>query len=255
MTHRSFFPHAVLYVKVEGLTTLGEILTALRHAMARWPEGPTGGRRGPDADDAAPSNGLAHDEAWVLKQLIGKKTVVVLDHVEDCSSGDIRVFLGQLFDQSSAGVRVLLTSTRPMGLQSATEVGVVESVVALGPLTFKNAARLFARQCPHLRTAAERRSFLKRLVPRNQANLTVYSQDITPASVRILAETLGQGFPARIVCLAYELDKAGFRRLIYQHTAGHGLEAIGEGVEVEEPGGNARTGGGGGGGDAGEVPH
>ena len=73
-----------------------------------------------------------------------------------------------------------------------------ETLVSVGPLTFKNTVRLFSRLCPHLHTARDRRVLFESLVIEDQQDVTIASRDITPRTYAIL-ERMGEGHPGRIL--------------------------------------------------------
>ena len=82
-----------------------------------------------------------------------------------------------------------------------------ESLVSVGPLTFRYTVRLFSRLCPHLHTARERRLFFQSLVPADQADITIFSRDIQPRTMDLL-ERLGGGHPGRCLQLAYVMSES-----------------------------------------------
>ena len=63
-----------------------------------------------------------------------------------------------------------------MDLHTLPGIGAVETLVTVGPLSFRNTVRLFSRLCPHLHTAGQRRRFLQTLVPEDQADVVISSK-------------------------------------------------------------------------------
>ena len=87
--------------------------------------------------------------------------------------------------------RLVVLSTRKVGLDRPSE-----HEVPLGPLDLSNAARLFARQCPRLHTASDRRRF----------HALVTSADLQGAHSVILDALLG-GLPGAIVAAAFRASR------------------------------------------------
>ena len=72
----------------------------------------------------------------------------------------------------------------------------------LGPLGLKHAARLFARQCPLLHTANDRRKFTSALLTHADA-----------------PDVLGAGLPGAIVASAFSASRADLERILSRATA------------------------------------
>jgi hypothetical protein len=180
---RRYLPDGIVLVRLEGSTTLEQLVQRIVTEVSRSPL-----LRSHD-HDAAPqdagreeggANGLRRNEQWLFRRLRHLKVLLVLDHIDELQTSqdslDLRVFLRQLFDQTTQNVKVLVTSSRSLDLQTLPGIGVAETIVAVGPLTLRNTVRLFARLCPHLHTAKERRRFLETLVIPDQADVTVTSR-------------------------------------------------------------------------------
>jgi len=121
------------------------------------------------------------------------KTLLVLDGGAD--NGEVKRFLAAALD---ARDRLVVLSTRKVGLDRPSE-----HEVPLGPLDLSNAARLFARQCPRLHTASDRRRF----------HALVTSADLQGAHSVILDALLG-GLPGAIVAAAFRASREDLEGLL-----------------------------------------
>ena len=110
-------------------------------------------------------------------------------------NGEVKRFLAAALD---ARDRLVVLSTRKVGLDRPSE-----HEVPLGPLDLSNAARLFARQCPRLHTASDRRRF----------HALVTSADLQGAHSVILDALLG-GLPGAIVAAAFRASREDLEGLL-----------------------------------------
>jgi hypothetical protein len=190
MALRRFFVDGLVFVRLQGKTTMEELIQSIIQGVLRQlPSqsssssatsgggggggggaggGREGGREGsvgyPPMSPRGEEDGLLEkDEEWLFARLRTAKVLLVLDHLQDLQVGhdgiNVKIFLSQLFEQTRA-VKVMVTTTRPLDLHTLPGSGngvVGETLVSVGPLTFKNTVRLFSRLCPHLHTARDRR--------------------------------------------------------------------------------------------------
>ena len=179
MALRHFFSDGLVFVRLQGKTTLEELIQSIIQGVLRQlplhsssgngGAGREGGREGsmmgypPPSPRAEEDGSLEKDEEWLLARLRTAKVLLMLDHLQDLQAGhdgiNVKIFLSQLFEQTRA-VKVMVTTTRPLDLHTLPGYGngvVSETLVSVGPLTFKNTVRLFSRLCPHLHTARDRR--------------------------------------------------------------------------------------------------
>lgn len=121
------------------------------------------------------------------------KTLLVLDLAAE--GGEVKRFLAAALD---ARDRLVVLSTQKVGLDRPSE-----HEIPLGPLDLGNAARLFARQCPRLHTASDRRRF----------HALVTSARFEGASSIILDALLG-GLPGAIVAAAFRASRDDLEGLL-----------------------------------------
>lgn len=181
MVLRRNLPDGIVLIRLRGVTTMEMLTRAIAVEVMR--------ELGPgQADKEVSLGGLGVDwvpreEEWLFRRLRTQKILLVMDHIEEMQSADnmgLKVFLRRLFDQTRA-VKVLVTSSRPVDLHTLPGIGAGETLISVGPLSFRNTVRLFSRLCPHLHTARERRGFLGKLVPADQADVTIASRWVRAA--------------------------------------------------------------------------
>lgn len=106
----------------------------------------------------------------------------------------------------------MATSTDSIGIRHVSGFGIVESMVTLGPLSLRSSLRLFARLTPYLFTAEEQVKFVTSLTLPGQANVTLQSRELTPATAQMLY-LFGGGHPGKIVKQACECEPIGVAAL------------------------------------------
>jgi hypothetical protein len=190
MALRRFHTDGIVFVRLQGKSSLEELIQSIIQGVLRQIPARGGGAGGLGSGHGAPSHALAstlsptappfasslasigglvddgileRDEEWLFARLRTAKVLIVLDHLQELQAGhdgiNVKIFLSQLFEQTRA-TKVLITTTRPLDLHTLPGSGngvMGETLVSVGPLTFKNTVRLFSRLCPHLHTARDRR--------------------------------------------------------------------------------------------------
>lgn len=250
---RRFFADGIIYLRLHGASTVCEVEAGLRDVFKAARDKTRRIRRAITSDsgdesegssseitDASPSDdGVASTSPFEVLRYA--QILLILDGVELIDNSELRMMLNQLFDEAR-NVSVLLSSRALLCRRSAPRLapgsGAMETVVRIGPLALKSAARLFARQCPQLHTAADRRKFhdlmaehpkdtsaqkLREAVARVRAGRAVNFSSIvsvrSAANVlssrerRVLA-ALGNGFPADIVARAFDTTRSGLEQLL-----------------------------------------
>ena len=134
--------------------------------------------------DAAGPERLSDDESYLL----------VLDGAEKADPSDVKLFLAKCLDDHT---NLCALVSKRTGLDRPEE-----HVIPLGPLGLKHAARLFARQCPLLHTANDRRKFTSALLTHADA-----------------PDVLGAGLPGAIVASAFSASRADLERILSRASA------------------------------------
>jgi len=156
------------------------------------------------------------------------KLLLIIEGLEKVDPTAKHLFLKQIMDEAD-GVCILSSSREPLTRQPAA---FTEFVVRIGPLSLPSAARLFARQCPQLHTATDRKNFIKSIADhphdkRFRTTLQSLSQKSThggpiaivnnlelSARERRIIQELGNGYPGDIVARAFDTTKQSLRTLI-----------------------------------------
>jgi hypothetical protein len=232
---------------------------------------------------------------------VGSRGSVDEGVASDADDEGVRGFLAELFDRAR-GVKVLLTETTDEpntreptvgleagerggggtgggggGANSAGAVsssrasqglggwGVVHGVVVVAPLSLRDAARLYCKVCPSLRTQRDRAEFLNGLVPQTlpahsptsaASGASAVAASASAKLSRRLGGLLGHGYPRRVIQAAFVPDTfealKALRALIASNaSAGGGGGTGGGGRESSRRGsGRGRSGASGGGGAA-----
>ena len=152
------------------------------------------------------------------------RMLLVLDNIdvlvaEQSTATYLKLFIGRLFERAPQ-LKMFITASAPL---SPEGFGVVEYCVPLGPLTLRNALRLYARLAPPLANAAAKRAFVSLLSPQNQSQVTINSANITVVTGRIL-QALGNGCTTQVIALACTSTKEQVTELLT--IAGHKEDVI-----------------------------
>ena len=143
--------------------------------------------------------------------------MIVFDRTELIKSSDVeclelpKILSTILYETKQ--VRVVITALNSLGQPAIG--GQVEHSYKLGPLTFSNTVKLFAKLCPHLHTPSERGMLSKKLVrnEEDQMNLLPGDPKLKRRSIDILS-VIGDGIPAKIERAAYGISREDLSRLI-----------------------------------------
>lgn len=146
----------------------------------------------------------------ICKSLRNDKCLIVFDHTELIKSSDVeclelpKILSTILYETKQ--VRVVITALNSLGQPSIG--GQVEHSYSLGPLTFANTVRLFAKLCPHLHTPSERGMLSKELVEDDADQMDLFPGDsnLNERTTKILS-VIGNGVPAKIEKAAYSISK------------------------------------------------
>ncbi len=153
----------------------------------------------------------------ICRKLKTDKCLIVFDRTELIKSSDVeclelpRILSTILYETKQ--VRVVITALNSLGQPAIG--GQVEHSYKLGPLTFSNTVKLFAKLCPHLHTPSERGMLSKKLVrnEEDQMNLLPGDPKLKKRSIDILS-VIGDGIPAKIERAAYGICREDLSRLM-----------------------------------------
>ena len=153
----------------------------------------------------------------ICRKLKTDKCLIVFDRTELIKSSDVeclelpKILSTILYETKQ--VRVVITARNSLGQPSIG--GQVEHSYTLGPLTFSNTVKLFAKLCPHLHTPSERGMLLKKLVrnDEDQMNLLPGDAKLKHRTIDILS-VIGDGIPAKIEKAAYTISREDLSRLM-----------------------------------------
>jgi len=153
---RNYLPDGIVMIRLEGKRTLEELVKVCKREVKRQlpsiagddeastsssGSGVMGGGNG--GGSGSFEDWLERDQEWLFSRLRHLKCLLVLDHIEELQAQDnldLKVFLRQLFDQTKS-VKVLVTSSRSVDLHTLPGTGVGETLVSVGPLSFRNTVR------------------------------------------------------------------------------------------------------------------
>lgn len=228
VSERRFFADGIVYLRLRGATIVNDVEAALRNTLR------TARDRGRSDDESGndPSSGDEPGKIAPLAALGDAQCLLVLDDVDAIDKAELRMMLNQLFNETR-GVTVLVSSRAPLCRRQSPLLvpgsTVHETVVRLQPLSLWSAARLFARQCPQLHTASDRKEFhtrlaqhpddrsakqlrtamARRVTSESHVRATTLAPDRRPVlstRERRVLKALGGGFPADIVSRAFDTD-------------------------------------------------
>jgi hypothetical protein len=153
----------------------------------------------------------------ICRKLKTDKCLIVFDRTELIKSSDVeclelpKILSTILYETKQ--VRVIITALDSLGQPAIG--GQVEHRILLGPLTFANTVKLFAKLCPHLHTPSERGMLSKKLVrnDEDQMNLLPGDSKLKTRTIGILS-VIGDGIPAKIERAAYGISREDLSRLI-----------------------------------------
>ena len=134
-----------------------------------------------------------------------------MDGAEKADPADVKLFLAKCLDDHK---NLCALVSRRTGLDRPKEY-----VIPLGPLDVKHAARLFARQCPQLHTANDRRKFTSALLQntddRDQSDFVRddFLRDDRPLAAGPL-DIIRAGLPGSIVAAAFSASRADLEKII-----------------------------------------
>eukprot|EP01035_Chromulina_nebulosa_P018081 gene18081-23729_t len=207
VAERGIFSDGVIFVRAQPLKSHSELLQYLKLAIMNNCNPRL--RLLMSSADSQPNDSseeeiFRHEES-IVSALSQLKLLLIIDNVDKIlinsdAANDFKFFLGRLFERCKH-IKVLITSTGTLGIRRLNGFGVAEHCIPLGPLSLRSSLRLFARLAPPLMTAASKIAFINALLPINQANVTVDSQELDSTGSQILA-LFGNGHPARVVKLA-----------------------------------------------------
>jgi len=126
----------------------------------------------------------------------------ILPRHNDIASTALKGFLYRLFDRCRF-IKLFVTSAVTLRSRGVRDFGLVDASVDIGPLTLRSSLLLFAKLSPSLVTAKDKTTFINSLLPKNQADVTTKSADVSLIGMKILS-MLGNGHPSRIVKLALQ---------------------------------------------------
>jgi len=152
----------------------------------------------------------------ICRKLKTDKCLIVFDRTELIKSSDVeclelpKILSTILYETKQ--VRVVITALNSLGQPAIG--GQVEHSYSLGPLTFSNTVKLFAKLCPHLHTPSERGMLSKKLVrnDEDQMNLLPGDPSLKKRTTEILS-VIGDGIPAKIEKAAYGISRDDLSRL------------------------------------------
>lgn len=153
----------------------------------------------------------------ICRKLKTDKCLIVFDRTELIRSSDVeclelpKILSTILYETKQ--VRVVITALNSLGQPAIG--GQVEHSYSLGPLTFANTVKLFAKLCPHLHTPSERGMLSKKLVQNDedQMNLLPGDSKLKKRTIGILS-VIGDGIPAKIEKAAYGISREDLSRLM-----------------------------------------
>ena len=153
----------------------------------------------------------------ICRKLKTDKCLIVFDRTELIKSSDVeclelpKILSTILYETKQ--VRVVITALNSLGQPAIG--GQVEHSYSLGPLTFSNTVKLFAKLCPHLHTPSERGMLSKKLVrnDEDQMNLLPGDPKLKKRTIGILS-VIGDGIPAKIEKAAYGISRENLSRLM-----------------------------------------
>jgi hypothetical protein len=220
LIERRKFEHGVIFVRLRGVVTYEDFLQSLSHAIRsgshelamRFSQVNENMRTG---KETTATLSIREQEEILVKFLSPLKCLIVLANFSGLltasseTSTDLKMFLSRLFDRCSF-IKILTTGNEVIGM---TGFGIFEHVVSLGPLSLYSSLRLFARLSPALATAAQKVKFVKSLLIPEQANVTLESRELSPATAQILY-MLGGGHPSKIVKIACESSSDRIRQML-----------------------------------------
>ena len=150
----------------------------------------------------------------ILKALHSDRSLIVLDRIEVMEgsedAAELPLFLNNLFRQTRYA-RVLLTANAPLNLSSFGGVG--EHIEELGPLNLKNTVKLFGILCRHVCTAEERNNLLEAMVNQEEEDMCVSDASLSSSSRDVFAR-LGDGIPARVFDVAYQITAEKYQSML-----------------------------------------
>lgn len=152
----------------------------------------------------------------ICRSLKTDKCLIVFDRTELIKSSEVdclelpKILSTILYETKQ--VRVVVTAVNSLG--QASIGGQVEHSYPLGPLTFANTVKLFAKLCPHLHTPSERDMISKNLVREDgdQMNILPGDPKLNKRTESILS-VIGNGVPAKIERAAYSISREALSRL------------------------------------------
>lgn len=153
----------------------------------------------------------------ICRKLKTDKCLIVFDRTELIKSSDVeRLELPKILSTilyETKQVRVVITALRSLGQPAIG--GQVEHSYSLGPLTFSNTVKLFAKLCPHLHTPSERGMLSKKLVRNDEDQMKLLPGDsmLKKRTIGILS-VIGDGIPAKIEKAAYGISRENLSRLM-----------------------------------------
>ena len=153
----------------------------------------------------------------ICRKLKTDKCLIVFDRTELIKSSDVeclelpKILSTILYETKQ--VRVVITALNSLGQPAIG--GQVEHSYSLGPLTFSNTVKLFAKLCPHLHTPSERGMLSEKLVgnDEDQINLLPGDTKLKERTIGILS-LIGDGIPAKIEKAAYSISREDLSRLM-----------------------------------------
>ena len=153
----------------------------------------------------------------ICRKLKTDKCLIVFDRTELIKSSDVeclelpKILSTILYETKQ--VRVVITALNSLGQPAIG--GQVEHSYKLGPLTFSNTVKLFAKLCPHLHTPSERGMLSKKLVrnDEDQMNLLPGDLKLKKRTIDILS-VIGDGIPAKVEKAAYGISREDLSRLM-----------------------------------------
>lgn len=203
---RGVLEHGVTYINAHSLSSHSQVLSELEAALHRGTVA-AASAAGTSAAGDRDGNSDAALEGRLCASLAPLKRLLVIDNLdlllEDAlAASDFKFFLGELLSRAKQ-LKVVITASSTLGMRNLSMMGVVEHCVSLGPLTLRNALRLYAKLAPSLVTAADKAAFVDALLPLKQMHVTVDSRELSLVGAELLG-FLGRGHPARVVKLACE---------------------------------------------------
>jgi len=152
----------------------------------------------------------------ICRKLKTDKCLIIFDRTELIKSSDVeclelhKILSTILYETKQ--VRVVITAHNSLGQPAIG--GQVEHSYRLGPLTFSNTVKLFAKLCPHLHTPSERGMLVKKLVrnDEDQMNLLPGESKLKKRTTGILSY-IGDGIPAKIERAAYGISRKDLTHL------------------------------------------